>query len=83
MDRYSNTIFAARYAVVSPAVSYAGRTSTISNPMKLRSLIFLTRSSDSYDVNPPTSGVPVPGAYAGSTKSISKVRKHGVSPTLL
>ena len=30
---------------------------------------------------PPTSGVPVPGANAGSTKSMSKERKHGADPT--
>jgi hypothetical protein len=28
----------------------------------------------SAEVNPPTEGVPVPGAYAGSMQSMSKVR---------
>ncbi len=74
-------MFAAKRAVISEG-SYAGKTSTTSNPMKFKSFNPLINFKVSPLVKPPISGVPVPGAYAGSTKSISKVRKTLDSPTL-
>ena len=73
MEINSYAIFDASKAVISEG-SNAGKTSTISNPTKLRSFNPLIIAIASPLVTPPTSGVPVPGAKAGSTKSTSKER---------
>ena len=73
MQRISNIIVAPTSAVI-PEGSKGGETSTTSAPMISRPSSPLRRICASKVENPPTSGVPVPGAYAGSRPSISKVR---------
>ena len=55
------------------AWSYGGDTSTRSIPTKLISSNDLMNSKAYQVATPPQTGVPVPGAKAGSRKSISKV----------
>ena len=68
----SKTMFAAATAVT-PDGSYAGATSTTSALTGRRSYSARPRriASSSRDVRPPGSGVPVPGAKAGSSESMS------------
>jgi len=54
--------------------SYSGATSTTSPPTKFRLFMPRNIASASRVVRPPTSGVPVPGAKAGSIESTSKER---------
>src|SRR5207237_9978879 len=65
--------------VTSPE-SYCGCTSTRSKPTNSMPRNPRTRRKASRLLGPPTSGVPVPGAKPGSTKSMSKVRKTGPAP---
>ena len=58
-----------------------GLTSTQSKPRKSSPASDRRNVNASRLVGPPTSGVPVPGANAGSTKSTSNERKHGPIPT--
>ena len=74
---YVQTSVAAAVAVIS-ATSYAGETSTISIPIKFISK-FSSIVNACHDDNPPISGVPVPGANAGSRQSISNVKYVGSS----
>src|SRR5208283_701730 len=69
----SNTKFAASKEVIS-ALSYCGETSTRSQPTKFNPASARTKSRICTLEKPPTCGVPVPGANAGSTTSISKLR---------
>ncbi len=64
-----------------PLGSYGGETSTTSNARKSIPVSARRYASACELVGPPTSGVPVPGANAGSTKSTSKDRNAGASPT--
>jgi hypothetical protein len=64
-----------------PAGSKDGATSTQSNARKSIPVSARRYASASPLVGPPTSGVPVPGANAGSTKSMSNDRNAGASPT--
>jgi len=59
---------------VAPVVSKGGETSTTSPPRILIPRSSLRIASACAEVRPPQTGVPVPGAYAGSRQSISKVR---------
>src|SRR5262249_36119987 len=70
----SNIRLAASSAVICPGPSYGGETSTTSAPTMFRPASARTSTSASYDVSPPTSGVPVAGANAGSTASMSHDR---------
>src|SRR3954463_12052180 len=74
-------MLAAASAVCCPGPSYGGETSTTSAPT--RSILRNARRKASASVveRPPTSGVPVPGANAGSRTSTSKERKTGRLPT--
>ena len=54
--------------------SKGGDTSTTSAPTKFILFSFLIINCASLTLKPPTSGVPVPGAYVGSIPSISKVK---------
>ena len=56
---------------VPPLGSNGGEISTTSAPIKFKPLSFLITSKAWNELGPPTSGVPVPGANAGSIKSIS------------
>src|SRR5204863_9785210 len=67
----SNMRLAASSDVTWPGPSYGGETSTTSAPTRFIPASPRNRASASYEVSPPTSGVPVAGAYAGSTASIS------------
>ena len=64
---------AAAMAVIS-ALSYAGLTSTRSIPTKVSASSPRISSNACQLASPPLTGVPVPGAKAGSSASISKVR---------
>ena len=65
------------------AESKGGATSTTSIPTTGSSKqIRLTASSNSRDVIPPGSGVPVPGAIPGSTTSISTERNTPSQPSV-
>src|SRR5206468_12241862 len=61
-DTSSKRRFAASSAVIWPGPSYGGDTSTTSAPTRESPWRARTRLSASYDVSPPTSGVPVAGA---------------------
>src|SRR5262249_18540795 len=67
----SKSRLAAMSAVICPGPSYGGETSTMSAPTSDWPTSARTSTSASYDVSPPTSGVPVPGANAGSSASMS------------
>src|SRR5215471_7833215 len=71
--RISNATLAATNAVL-PLESKGGETSTISAPTRL--MLFNPRNSEftSRGRRPPNSGVPVPGAKAGSMQSTSKLK---------
>ena len=71
--RYSQTIVAAARDVTS-ATSNDGETSTISMPTKRISPSRRRIACACHDASPPISGVPVPGAKAGSSASMSKLR---------
>src|SRR2546430_8321002 len=62
---------AASSAVIWPGPSDGGETSTTSAPTSACPASARTSTSASYEASPPTSGVPVPGANAGSTASMS------------
>ena len=79
----SKTTFAAASAVGCPVPSYAGATSTTSQPARLIPRKDRRNATASAVEKPAISGVPVPGAKAGSRKSMSKDMKTGRSPTLL
>ena len=73
----SNSVSAAAIVVNSAFVSYAGATSTISAATKLtpsnpRMIVLNSRV-----LQPPVSGVPVAGANAGSSVSISMLKYTG------
>src|SRR5207237_10817014 len=72
----SNSRFAASNEVISP-LSYGGETSTKSHPTRSNPLRLRTKSRICALESPPTCGVPVPGANAGPTTSISKVTYVG------
>src|SRR5207237_5672878 len=67
----SNMRFAASSEVIWPGPSYGGETSTTSAPTSDWPTSARTSVSASYDVRPPTSGVPAAGADAGPTASMS------------
>lgn len=71
--RISNSTCAPAWAVFVVA-SYCGATSTTSPPTRSTPFSPRRSSSTSRVVSPPTYGVPVPGAKAGSTLSTSKDR---------
>ena len=74
----------AAWAAATPVISawsYAGATSTMSAPTRLSSPNDRRMLSSSRLVSPPASGVPVPGAYAGSSTSMSSETYVGRSPT--
>src|SRR4051812_9214897 len=77
-ERSSYMTFAAASAVMLPALSYGGETSTTSQPTRSIPRSERSKASASAVENPPTSGVPVPGAKAGSRKSMSNDRKTGL-----
>src|SRR5207342_2338105 len=79
----SNAMFAAATAVCWPGPSYGGLTSTTSYPENESPPSARTNPSASRVLSPPASGVPVPGAKAGSRTSTSKEKKSGPSPTRL
>ncbi len=62
------------------AWSYAGATSTTSAETRLQEARPRRISSSSREVMPPASGVPVPGAWAGSRQSMSMEMYSGRSP---
>ena len=68
--RISNMMVAPTRAVL-PVWSYGGATSTTSPPMRFRPRNPRSRRCASSVVMPPISGVPVPGAYTGSSPSTS------------
>src|SRR5206468_9759057 len=68
-------------AVTEPGPSYGGETSTTSQPSSRIPRRLRTNASASAVEKPPTSGVPVPGANAGSRKSMSNDMNTGRSPT--
>src|SRR5262249_46753209 len=79
----SRTTRSATSAVMSAEPIGVGSTSTTSPPTSsVREAISRTAQSRSTDVIPPGSGVPVPGANAGSSTSTSTVRKTGPAPTV-
>lgn len=80
-ERNSNPTCAAAWAVICPW-SKAGNTSTTSPPTQFTSLNARRYCKPICVDGPPTSGVPVPGAYAGSKKSTSNERKVGFWPTM-
>ena len=65
-----------------PGPSYGGETSTTSQPASLIPRSARRNASASAVEKPPTSGVPVPGANAGSRKSMSNETNTGRAPTL-
>ena len=67
---------------VTSAWSYAGETSTTSAEIKFIPDSPLITLTISLVVIPAISGVPVPGANAGSKTSISIDKYNGLSPTL-
>ena len=67
---------------VTSAWSYAGDTSTTSAEIKFNPERPLKTLTISLLVIPAISGVPVPGANAGSNTSISIDKYTGLSPTL-
>ena len=67
---------------VTSAWSYAGETSTTSAETKFNPDNPLKTFTISLVVIPAISGVPVPGAKAGSKTSISIDKYNGLSPTL-
>ena len=67
--------------LVISAWSYAGATSTMSAPTNCRPCRPRSRPSISRELMPAISGVPVPGACAGSRLSMSMLRYTGPSPT--
>ncbi len=71
--RIANIMFAP-ISAVPPDWSKGGATSTTSAPMMFSPRIPRTMRCASRGVRPPISGVPVPGAKAGSRQSTSKVR---------
>ena len=66
-----------------PGPSYGGDTSTTSQPTRSMPRSARTNASASAVEKPPTSGVPVPGANAGSRKSMSNDTKTGLSPAFV
>src|SRR5258705_8378304 len=76
-QRNSNIRFAASRAVIWPGPSKSGATSTTSPPTRGRPARPRTSCCASWLVRPPTSRVPVPGANAGSTPSMSNVMYDG------
>ena len=64
-----------------PGELYMAATSTQSAPTILKPLSARRHDIASPDVTPPISGVPVPGANAGSTKSTSNETNAGWSRT--
>ena len=78
----SRTIRSATSAVMSREPIRSGSTSTTSAPASW-TLAPISRHahSRSAEVIPPGSGVPVPGAKAGSSTSMSTLRKTGPAPT--
>src|SRR5215203_1255181 len=79
--RISRTILSAASAVMSAEPTSVGTTSTMSVPTtSSRMATSHTAQSSSAAVIPPGSGVPVPGAKAGSSTSMSTVRKTGPVP---
>src|SRR5215203_3753574 len=80
--RISLMILSAASAVMSADPTPVGITSTMSAPTTSScAATSRTAQSSSAVVIPPGSGVPVPGAKAGSRTSMSTVRKTGPSPT--
>ena len=79
LDALRATVAAAR--AVTSAWSYAGATSTTSAPTMVMPSSPRSRCSSSRLLRPPISGVPVPGAKAGSRTSTSTERKTGPGPT--
>src|SRR5580765_5307160 len=79
--RNSYATFAPSSAVTWPALSYGGETSTTSKPLKRSPASERMKASASCGKRPATSGVPVPGANAGSSTSMSKLKNAGPSPT--
>src|SRR3954465_8332066 len=77
-ERSSYMTFAPASAVMHPALSYGGETSTTSQPTRSIPRSARRNASASAVEKPPTSGVPVPGAKAGSRKSMSNDRKTGL-----
>ena len=69
----SNAIVAATCEVML-FMSNGGDTSTTSPPTKFKFFKALIITWVSLTLNPPTSGVPVPGAKVGSIPSISSVK---------
>jgi len=76
-------IMVAPTSAVFPEGSNGGDTSTTSPPIRSRPRRPRTNACASIVVIPPTSGVPVPGANAGSRQSISKEMYVGPSPATL
>src|SRR5437899_12566834 len=62
----SKSRLAARSEVIWPGPSYGGDTSTRSQPTSGSPWRLLTSTSASQELSPPTSGLPVAGASAGS-----------------
>src|SRR5215211_520312 len=80
--RISLMILSAASALMSADPTPVGITSTISAPITSSCVATCrTAQSSSAVVIPPGSGVPVPGAKAGSRTSMSTVRKTGPAPT--
>src|SRR6185369_11344957 len=80
--RISRTTRSAASAVMSAEPTAIGITSTTSAPRSsTREAISRTAQRRSPVVMPPGSGVPVPGAKAGSSTSMSTVRKTGPGPS--
>src|SRR4029077_9085322 len=73
----SKSRFAAGTPVMAPGPSEGGETSTMSPAASSSPRRPRTRPRASYEVRPPASGVPVPGAYAGSAASTSNEQKTG------